>query len=65
MNSKAETIINESNTEDVFEFILSMVISNTQKSLAKGSSWTNYSVVNYNINIAKYQLLAVISNYQK
>ena len=34
----AETIINESDTDDVFQLINSTVISNIQKSLGKDSS---------------------------
>ena len=36
-NSKAETIINESDMDGVFESIYSTIISNIQKSLGKGS----------------------------
>ena len=35
LNSKAETVINEIDTDDVFESIYSNVISNIQKSLGK------------------------------
>ena len=43
--SKAEIIINESNTDDVFESIYTTIISNIEKSLGKGSSWIIDSVI--------------------
>ena len=46
MNSKTETIINESDINDVFEKI--------QKFLGKGSSWIVDSVIDHNINISNY-----------
>ena len=54
----AEIIINESDTDDVFQLINSTVISNIQKSLGKDSSWFIDSVVNHTINISKYNPLA-------
>ena len=54
----AKTIINESDTDDVFQLINSTVISNIQKSLGKDSSWFIDSVVNHTINISKYNPLA-------
>ena len=36
--SKTETIINESDIDDVFESIYSTIMSNVQKSITKGSS---------------------------
>ena len=45
-------------------FILySNIISNIQISLSKGSGWITDSVLDHNINISKYNPLAVISNY--
>ena len=38
-HSKAETINNESDIDDVFESIHTITISNIQKSLEKGSGW--------------------------
>ena len=38
-NSKAETIINESDIDDAFELIYTTIISNMQKSLGKCSGW--------------------------
>ena len=37
-SSKAEIIINESDTDDVFKSIYTTIIKNIQKSLGKGSS---------------------------
>ena len=53
-NSKAETFINESNIDDVFELIYTTITSNIQKSLGKGSGWIIDSVVGHDINISKY-----------
>ena len=53
-NPKAETFINESDIDDVFESIYSTIISSMQKSLAKGSGWIIDSVLNHAINISKY-----------
>ena len=57
-NSKAEIIINESDIDDVFESIYTTVISNIQKSLGKVSGWVIDSVIDHNITISKYNLLA-------
>ena len=43
--SKAEILINESNTDDVFESIYTTIISNIEKSLGKGSGWIIDSVI--------------------
>ena len=50
-NSKAATIINESDIKDVFESVYSNIISNIQKSLRKGSGWIIDSDIDHNINI--------------
>ena len=42
---KAETSINESDIDHVFESIYSSIISNKQKSMGKGSVWITDSVV--------------------
>ena len=63
-NSKAETFINESNIDDVFELIYTTITSNIQKSLGKGSDWIIDSVVGHDINISKYNPL-VGSSYIK
>ena len=57
LKSKAETIINESDTEDEFQLICTTIISNMKKSLGKDSEWINDSVLDHNINISKYNLL--------
>ena len=57
-NSKAETIIYESDIDDVFESIYSTIISNNQKSLGQGSGWIIVSAIDHNINISKYNPLA-------
>ena len=57
-NSKAETIINESETDNVFESIYTTIISNIQKSVGKGSGLIIDSVTDYNTNISKYNSLA-------
>ena len=54
-----EIIISESNV-DVFKSIYTRVVSNIQKPLGKGSSWIIDSVIDHNINILKYNPLAVI-----
>ena len=50
-NSKAETIINESDIDNVFKSVYSTIISNIQKSLVQGSGWIIDSVIGHNINI--------------
>ena len=58
-HSKAETIINESDIDDnVFKSIYTTVILNIQKLLGKGSSWITDSVIEYNINMSKYNVLS-------
>ena len=63
-NSKAETIINESNIDDEFESIYSTIISNIQKSLGKGLCWLIDSLINHTTNVLKCNSLAG-SNYIK
>ena len=59
MSSKTEeTIINESNTDDVFESSYRTIISNLQKPLGKGLSWVIGSIIDHNINISKYKPLS-------
>ena len=53
-HSKAETIIIESDINDVFKSIYTTVISNIQKSLGKGSGWIIDSVIDHNISISKH-----------
>ena len=51
-NSNAETIINESDIDDVFESIYTTFISKIQKYLGKGSGWITDSVIDHIINIS-------------
>ena len=57
-NSKPEVTINESDIDDVFELIDSVIISNIQKSLVEDLGWIIESVINHNISILKYNSLA-------
>ena len=58
LSSKAEIIINESDTDNVFKSIYTTVITNIQKSLGKGSGWIIDSVIDHTISISKYNPLA-------
>ena len=58
MNSKAETVINESDIDDVFELVCITVISNMQKSFGKGSVWIIDSCIGHITNMSKYNPLA-------
>ena len=49
-NSKAEIIVNESDIDDVFQSIYSIIMSNIQKSLRKCSGWIIDSVIDHNIS---------------
>ena len=51
--SKAETIINESDIDDVFESIYIKIIQNVQKFIGKGSGQIIDSVRDHTINISK------------
>ena len=53
-----EIIINESDIDDVFQSIYTIIISNIQKSLGKGSGWIIDSVIDHTISISKYNPLA-------
>ena len=64
MNSKAETIINESDVGNVFESVYTTIISNIQKFLGKSSAWIIDLITDHNINISKYNPLAC-SSYTK
>ena len=57
-SSETETIVNESDIDDVCESIYITIISNIQKSLAKSSGWIIDLIFNDTINISKYNLLA-------
>ena len=55
---KAEIIINESDIDDAFKSIYTIIIENTQKPLGKGSGWIIDSIIDHTISISKYNLLA-------
>ena len=57
-NSKGYTVINESDTNDVFESIYTTIVFNKQKYLGVGLGWIIDSVVSHLINISKYNPLA-------
>ena len=57
-HTKAETIINESDIDNVFKSIYTTIISNIQKSLGKGSGWINDPVIDHNVSILKHNPLA-------
>ena len=61
--SKAETKIDESETDDIFESIYTTNISN----IGKSSGWIIDSVIEHDINISMYNLLVDGNyiNYQK
>ena len=67
LNSKAETIINESYIDDVFQPISSAVISDMQKLLRKAPGRNFSSVIDYNLlfQSTNLWLIAVVSNYPK
>ena len=57
LNSKAETVINESDIDDVFESIYNAIKSIIQKSLGQGPVWIIDLILYHNINIWKYNPL--------
>ena len=58
LNSKAETIINNSDIDYVFKSFYSTIISNIQKSLGQRLGRIINSVTDHNINNSKYNPLA-------
>ena len=44
LNSKTEKIINESDIDDAFQSICSMITSNIQKSVGRGFGWITDTV---------------------
>ena len=56
--SKAETIINESDIDDVFESVYTTIILNVQKYIGKGLGLIIDSVVDHTIDISKFNPLA-------
>ena len=57
-NSNAETIIYQSDIDDVFESMYSAIISSIQKSLGKDSGWNSNSDFDLNSNILNCVTLA-------
>ena len=57
-SSKVEIIINESDTDYVFQSINTTIITNMQKSLGKCSDWIIDSVIDHTINISKKNSVA-------
>ena len=55
--SKAETIIDERDIDDVLESIYNPILSNVQKSLGKEFDWIIDSVGDHTISISKYNSL--------
>ena len=53
LDSKVETVVNESGIDNVFESIYTSIIWNKQKSPGKGSGWIIDLVIDHNINISK------------
>ena len=60
--SKTETIISESDINDGFKLIYTIIISNIKKHLEKSSRWIIASVIDHTISISKYNPFA-ISNH--
>ena len=56
--SKTEIIINESDIDDVFQSIYTIIIKNIQISLGKGSHWIIDSPIDHAISISKNNPLA-------
>ena len=61
---KAETIINETDIENVLKSIYTTIIANIQRSLGKSSGWIIDSLIDHTISISKYNPLAG-SSYHK
>ena len=59
--SKAEIIMNRTDTDDVFQSIYTTIITNIQKSLGKGSGCIIDSVIDPTASISKYNPLTGIS----
>ena len=53
LNPRAETIINESDINDVLESVYIKIISNLKKYIWKGLSWIINSVIDSTTNISK------------
>ena len=63
-SSKAEIIINKKDINNAFQLIYTVITSNIQKSLGKGSCLIIDSVIGHTISISKYNPLAG-SSYTK
>ena len=57
-SSKTETVINESDIDDVFELIYSTIKSDMQKLLGKSLGRITNSFVDQNTNCSKYKSLS-------
>ena len=60
-SSEAESIINESDIDNVFHSIYTTTILNIQKPLWKGSGWITDLVIYHTISISKYNPITVSS----
>ena len=56
-SSKAEIFINESDIENAFKSIYTIIAANIQQSLEKGSGWIIYLVIDRAISISNYNPL--------
>ena len=61
-SSKAEISINESDIDDMFQSVYTIIIRNIQKSLGKSAGWIIDSVIDHTVNISKYNALAASSS---
>ena len=57
-HSKAETIIHDSEIDNVFQSIYRTILTKTRKYQAEGSGWVIDLVTKQNINISKYKPLS-------
>ena len=58
LSPKAETTINESDINNVFESIYNTITLNIQKYLVTVRGWVITSIVDHTINISKYKFLS-------
>ena len=64
MTLKVETIISESDIDDIFASVYSKIISNISKSFGIGSGWITDSAIDHNTNISKHKPF-IDNNYIK
>ena len=64
MTLKVETIISESDIDDIFASVYSKIISKINKSFRIGSGWIIDSAIDHNTNISKHKPL-IDNNYIK